>query len=560
MLNRSPSRAYEKVPPGLATAQPSSKRSLPALAAIVYPFPVFMPRNAAQLEEKRAASHNPEAAGKPAAFVRIAEFALLAAVVAGVIDTLRFAAYFVRQPFALNYQEGNDLLAALRITQGLTPYPPVGKPPYIVNVYGPVYYYAIAPLLKLFGLSFTAPRLLVLASALAVALFLILLLRRWTKSWVIALGFGLSFLAVSMVRDWVYVLRVELLATALSLAGLYIFATKRSLVWPALLFLAALYAKITFLAAPVACILYLWLGGEERTPSGKAAERRRAWRFTAWMLLFGTAGLLALGIGTNWWALFDMFLTHPDPYRLKWFFERIGPFARLDTGLVAGAIVLAVRDIRRRALSLPFLYCALATLVTLTAGKSASDVNELLEWQAAICLAAGCGYSALRKHWRSDPVVALIPIGVLVLVLLGLSESRRVSPVLSGCPAAYHFAARQPGQLLSENSGASVLSGKKVWLSSTFEFAFLRQAGRLDQQPLVHLVQQRFFGVILLGNNLPELERAVSPSRYGIVVWPAPFVNALADNYHQVASFSCAYANAAFEPNSKPRAPTGPHH
>ncbi len=516
-----------------------------------------MPRNAAQFEEERAASHNPEPAGKPAAFVRIAEFALLAAVVAGVIDTLRFAAYYIPLPFAVNFEEGKILNAGFRITQGLTPYPPVGRPPYFVNVYGPVFYYLTALLVKLFGLSFTTPRLLVLASALAVALFLILLLRYWTRSWLIALGFGLSFLAVSMVRDWVYVLRVELLATALSLAGLYLFATRRSLLWPALLFLAALFSKITFLAAPVACILYLWSGGEEKSASGKAAERRRGWRFTGWMLLFGTAGLVALGIGTNWWALFDMFLTHPDPYRLKWYFERIGPFARLDVGLMAGALVLAVRDVRRRAFSLPFLYCALATLMTLTVGTG--DVNELLEWQAAMCLAAGCGYSALRKHWRSDPVVALIPVGVLVLVLLGLPESRRVSSVLSGCPAAYHFAARQPGQLLSENSGAAVLSGKKVWLSSTFEFAFLRQAGRLDQQPLVHLVQQRFFGVILLGNNLPELERAVSPPRHGIVIWPAPFVNALADNYHQVASFSCAYANAAFEPNSTPQAPVGPH-
>jgi hypothetical protein len=447
----------------------------------------------------------------------------------------------------VNFEEGKILNAGLRITHGLTPYPPLSHPPYFMNVYGPVFYYVMAPLVKWFGLSFTAPRILVLASGLTVAVLLVLLLRHWTKSWVIALGFGLSFLAASLVRDWVHVLRVNLFGAVLALTGLYVFTKTRSLIWPALLFLAALFTEITFLAAPVACICYLLLAG----------ERRRAYRFTGWMLLFGVGGLMSLGLGTHGWALFDMFLTHPDTYSLGIYFSRIGPFVALNTGLVVGAFALALTDFRRRSFSLPLLYCAFASLMTLTAGKIAADGNHLLEWQAAMCLGAGCGYGALRKRWGFEPALALIPLAVVSLALLGLSEGRQVNPALAGCPAAYQFAAEQPGELLAENSGLAAVSGKRMWLNDFFEYSILGTAGRLDQQPLIQMVQQRFFGVIVLGDDLPTLQRSVTTPN---PPWPPQFISALAANYHQVAQFACAGANFAFEPNHSASSPPPPTH
>jgi hypothetical protein len=492
--------------------------------------------------ETTAADSAKAKGSNPAPLVRGAEFALVLAAVAGFLDTLRFAAFYIPLPFEVNFEEGKILDAGFRILHGLTPYPPVGRPPYLVNVYGPVFYYMVAPLVKWFGLSFTAPRLLVLASGMAVALFLVLLLLHWTESWVIALGFGLSFLAISLVRDWVYVLRVELFATALVLAGLYMFAVRKSLLWSALLFLAALFTKITFLAAPVACILYLLLSG----------DRRRAWRFIGWMLLFGVPGLVALGVGTNGWALFHMFLTHPDPYHLSWYFARIWAVGRWDLGLAAGAIALLVLGVRRRKFSLPLLYCVLATLMTLTVGKFGGDFNELLEWQAAMCLAAGCGYAGLRRYWKADPVLALIPLGVVLVVVLGLPQSPRLGPLLQGCPAAYRFAAEQPGQLLTTNSGAAALSGKQIWLSDLFEYASLGRAGRLDQKPLVRMVQRKFFGLVLIGSTPRSLLRQETEVNKPMKFWPAQFVTALLQNYHPVARFSCLYANVAYAPNAAP--------
>jgi hypothetical protein len=481
--------------------------------------------------------------------LRSSEYLLLAAVVAGFLDTLRFAAYYIPLRFAVDYQEGSDLLAALRITHGQTPYPSLGHLPYVMSVYGPVYYYAIAPLVKWFGLGFTAPRLFVLASGLAATLFLILLLRRWTGSWMIALGFGLLFPAVSLVRDWIYVLRVDLFGLVLTLAGLCVFVARRRLMAPALLFVAALFAKITFLAAPIACFLFLMVGGEPAGSGDDSRGRGSAWRFAGWMMAFGLAGLAALGLATRGRGLFHMFLTHADPYSLSHYVAIIGHFVWVDAALLVAAAALAVRDFRRRALSLPLIYFILASVTTLTAGKFGSASNHLLEWQAAMCLAAGCGYHALRKRPKIVAVPALIPIGVVVLVLLGLSESLQLNPDLTGCEAAYRYGTQQPGALLSENPGAAVLSGKKVWLSSSFEYAFLGKAGLLDERPLARLVEQKFFGVILLDDDLAELERRAGRPQAPETIWPPGFVAALAQNYHQAAGFACLGASAAFVPN-----------
>jgi hypothetical protein len=526
-----------------------------------------MAHRAAQTEAGRNPGDVPGRARGANVLLRASEYVLLAAVFAGLFETLRFALHFIPLPFAVDYQEGSDLLAALRITHGLTPYPPIGHPPYIVNVYGPVYYFALAPLVKWFGLGFTAPRLFVLASGLTAALFLILLLRRWTRSWAIALGFGLLFLATGLVRDWIYILRVDLPGLALVMAGLYLFVTGRRVVWPALFFLAALYAKITFLAAPIACFLYLLARGKQpddenrsgisetadSQPSSGASGRRRAWRLAFWMTVLGLVGLVLLGVATRGWGLFQMFLTHTDPYSFPHYVSVIRHLPLVDALLLVPIAGLAVRDIRDRSLSLPLIYFALASGMTLTAGKFGSASNHLLEWQAAACLAAGCGYHALRTRWRAAAVPALIAAGMVALLLPGLPGKPQINPSFSGCDSAYRFARSEPGALLAENPGAAVLSGKNVWLSSSFEYAFLGKAGRLDQRPLSRLVDQRFFGVILLDDNLPELERRAARPRAPKTIWPPSFVAALAENYHPAARFACLGANVAFEPNVKPK-------
>jgi hypothetical protein len=466
------------------------------------------------------------------------EIVLLAFVVAGCICTIRFAAYYLPVPYSLNFEEGIILNAAVRITHGQTPYPPVGGPPYVVDPYGPVFYYTLAPLVKWFGAGFLWPRVLALTAGLAASLFIVLLLRRWTGAWAISLAFGLLYLAMPLERTWSFILRVDFFALALALAGLYGFSKGWRPIWPALLFLAALYSKPSFIAAPLACWAAAMWGG----------ERRRGWTFIGWMAAMGLAGLGALAYFTQGWGLFHIFRTYPDPYEFGHYSSTMLPVALVDFPLLFAGAALAVRDIRQRTLSLPLAYLLLATAVTLTAGKLGADTNQLLEWQAALCLAAGCGYYAMRSLPKPEPGLALIPVGLALVVLGTALHNPRTDPRVVGCADAYRFAAQHPGELLSQNPGAAVLSGKTVWLSNPFEYKYLCDAGLLSQQPLVRLVQQKFFGLILADGEISQLRERPFNAKNTAAIWPKPFVEALEQNYRPVARFSCAYANVAYEP------------
>ncbi|HVB34782.1 MAG TPA: hypothetical protein VNJ52_10480 [Patescibacteria group bacterium] len=481
---------------------------------------------------------------------RRAEIGLLIVVTLGCIATLRYVAHFLPLHFSSNFEEGNILNAALRIVHGQTPYPAVGGPPYVVNPYGPVFYYALAPLVKWFGVGFFWPRLLVVISGFASAFFLVLLLRRGKAPWLVALPFGLSYLALPLVRNWLFVLRVDLFAVVLVLAGLYVFCDGKRLFWPAMLFVAALYAKVTVIAAPLACFAYLILAG----------KRRRAWRFAGWMTALGLAGMGVFQYATYGWGFFHLFLTHPDPYRFGHYLSTIGPFALLDIPLLFAVAGLAVQEARRKMFSLPLLYFLLATVFTLTAGKMGSDANHLLEWQAAMCLAAGFGYQEMRSLARPDSALAFIPVGLALVILVSAARVPRVGPENVGCPAAYRFVADSPGQILSQNPGAAVLSGKRVWLSNPFEYEFLGTSGTVDQQPLIRMVQRKFFGVILLGGEPSQLLERPLDTHTASAIWPPQFVSALTRNYRPVARFACVYASVAYEPIPLPKSPLAPAH
>src|SRR5205085_5019562 len=105
---------------------------------------------------------------------------------------------------------------------------------------------------------------------------------------VLAGAFGALYLSLPVVQMWMPILRVDLLALAFTLAGVYC-----CLRWPrlpevaALCFAAALLTKYTFVAAPAACFLYLWL----------RRERRNAAR-----LAFAVFGFAAAAFAATQWS------------------------------------------------------------------------------------------------------------------------------------------------------------------------------------------------------------------------------------------------------------------
>src|SRR5216683_8051348 len=186
--------------------------------------------------------------------LEISEWLFLAATVLGCGMTLRVAIYQLKVPYQLNYEEGNILNAAVRINQGANPYPAIHPPVYVFNTYGPLVYYLISPLVKHFGPVFTFSRVVVCVAGLIVAALILALLHRTGVSWKFGVSFGLVYLTLPVVQDWVYLLRVDLVGIVLTLAGLGVcWAIPRRWYLAAPLFVAAIFCKYSLKIGRASC-------------------------------------------------------------------------------------------------------------------------------------------------------------------------------------------------------------------------------------------------------------------------------------------------------------------
>lgn len=476
--------------------------------------------------------------------LEISEWAFLATATLGCLMTLRVAIYQFAVPYQLNYEEGNILNAAVRIIQGANPYPAIQPPIYVFDTYGPVVYYLIAPLVKHFSPVFLYPRVVICIAALIITALIVVLLRRAGISLKMSLSFGLLYLTLPVVQDWVYLLRVDLVGIVLTLAGLGVcWAIPRRWYLAAPLFVAAIFSKYSLIAAPTACAAVFAFRKEWYKAAGLAACVGGPSLF-----LF-----LVLEKATRGWFAFHMFRTHPDPYSFSKWGEMFLPALGLHAVLVILVMVLALEDMRSHRASLPTIYFSLTALMTLTAGKVGSDTNHLLEWLVALCLAAGLGYQALKYRIQTGWALALVPVALSLIVLFTLPFDLDVEPECDGCPEAYAYVKEHHGShFLSENVGAIVLAGKPVTFSNPFVYWFLVKSSALSEDELAGEIDARYYDAVLLGKGLNTLKEQPDKLSY------ASFLGALQHNYHLARQFNCTHARFAYEPNSPSTGQTVP--
>ena len=140
--------------------------------------------------------------------LEVGEWVLTSVVALGCLTSLKNVWGLLSIPYQLNFVEGQALYPASRAL------------PVIVHQYGPVNYYLGAGLLKWLGTSFAPLRLMTVVSAVVIAGLVALLLHQLTASWKLALSFGVFFLTLPLVQDWLALARVDMPGVALTLAGL----------------------------------------------------------------------------------------------------------------------------------------------------------------------------------------------------------------------------------------------------------------------------------------------------------------------------------------------------
>ena len=463
-------------------------------------------------------------------FLAAVAVCLVYAAVTSMTNSCRLA----REAYQFDYEEGNVLNAAVRINAGLTPYATPGSWPVVLNPYGPIPYVISARLIGSGQPEFFRPRMISLVAALIIAGEIALLVQGFTGSISLGIGFAAFFLSIPLVQEWVPLLRVDLLGLAFSLGGIVVFfrlPRLHMLAW--LLFALALLCKVTFLAAPLACTAIL--------------VRRKGWREIGLGMLTSVA-VLAPAVTALQWSTHGAFLfhqlgTHVDAFSWMNYRNHAAVLLRQAPVLVALSLIGILRT---RRLSEPSIYLLAVVLGTVTALKRGSESNHFLELEAALCISAAIGIYELHKMKKLPLASAgLIVLCGALLATEGIANRAAYSSqgVVNDCAQAYAFI-RNHHQILSENVGALVLTGRPVLLSNPFVYAQLVRSGKWPSGRVERMLQESKADLVIIGKPSIRDQR-----------WSQPALAALDANYHVTKRFVCLDATLAYEPNVGPTAP-----
>jgi hypothetical protein len=459
---------------------------------------------------------------------------------AALLACIRYERVAVRHPYSLDYGEAPLVDQAMRLAAGQNIYrTDLSTPPYTISNYPPVYVSLVAVGVRLFGPAgaFIFGRTISVLSAWAAAIFLMLIVYSQTRDHIAALGGGLIFLAFPFVVAWSPLLRIDMLALALSLGGMCLLAvasaegkrlTPWRLVGVALLLTAAIYTRQSYgLAAPLAS--FVWL---------LARDWRQALRLA---LLVGGLGLtlfLILNTLTRGGFFFNIVTANVNEFKmeqLEYYATRLREIVPILLCVGGASFFLIPRWNPLWTLSAPYLVGAALSAATI--GKIGSNVNYLLELSAALSLAAGAALAWSRAHlsWHTLRAAVLILLALGVGNLLHAMFQDYIWDLLDRRAARTELfrleslVQKTEGAILAdEYMGMLTLQGRPLHLQP-FEVTQLARAGKWDQTPLLESIKNREFAVILLFDR-PWVQERWTPEMLDAITEAYILADSLAEN------------------------------
>lgn len=421
----------------------------------------------------------------------------------------------VGYPYELDYGEGIVWFQARQLLAGEA-FGPIDRFPAIVFHYTPLFH-ALSGLLERLGLDgLAAGRALSLLSTAAMALLVGAIVRHVAlgdgadrrAATIAATVAGLTLLVAFPVKVWAPLMRVDMLAFALALGGMWcgLGALRRPgfVHLAALLFVLALFTKQTMIAAPAATFLVLLLHRPRTAVAGIAT-----------CLVLGSAALTALAVATDGGFLRHVFLYNVNRIaldRLEW----IGSIA-LGHGLLIAAAVIgvaakapAIRQFlaNRRAATVEdagaamlFAYLLLTTASNALVLKSGSGVNYFIEWIAVLAIFAGFAvHRGLgRTGGPASPIrhVAVIALAAQAALLPAMPYSANMfEKRRPGLDRLVEQVRSAPGPVISDDMVLLLRAGRPVLWEPAI-FAELAATGAWDERPFVTMIEQQRFAMFV---------------------------------------------------------------
>ena len=404
------------------------------------------------------------------------------------------------------YGEGAVAHAALLMRDGSTYRDATG----VVSANYPPLFFSFASV----GDPFRTGRVLTILSTLAVAGIVAWRARGGGR--LVASSLGLCWIALAPVAIWGAAIKPDLLAVALTLAGVAVLERSSS---PRMAFLAGALLECAIWSKPTAALpavaLLAWTALRSR---GSLAPLLGGFVAVAVVML---ADVAVLGPADVW--------RHVVTWNaLPW---SAGQTALVGViGIATVGILLAVAA-RSGGIRGPVgAYLAGALGIALLAGREGATINYLLDLSAAILYALATVAAVLRSS-PAVPVAGAVQLalGVALLTPFGIVPGRAPTTGAWGQPErAAVVQALGPGAHLVEDSGLLIAGGREPVVDDLFLWSRLVRSGAVDPAPVVNAASAGLFASIVSEADLAALDRAPAYER---ARWEPTLVAAILGRY-----------------------------
>ena len=480
---------------------------------------------------------------------KILHYILFAGLAAYFILYIYDAYQSIVYPYQIDYGEGFQLYFAHALSQGQSIYQDMSTYPFIPGLYPPVYALACAPLVKLFGISFSIGRTISVLSAILSGILIYKIVGMKTDKR-IAIISALLFFASPYIYYWTSLFRVDTLGLLFSLAGIYlVFRYEKSkIIYLSIpFFLLAIYTKQSLIAAPIASFIYLFLKDKKLAITNAG--------------LFGLSGILLLLLCN--YLTDGRFYLHTIAYQsfgisLHQATERYLDMIQTHAILFGFAFVQAVYIILKKKTGLFAYYFVASALIAVSVGRPGSHVNYFLELIAVCCILFGTLLSELQPQIKKGNLAGIL-VTVMLLLQLALFAHPPYTKIAEDLRIGQEASTRiqsSEGSVLSEDAGLVVINDKEL-LIEFFMATQMEKRGLWDQSNFVSDLQNKNFSLILLEVNANHVLRFLTlegsdaimkmQQRYGLLQrFTVEMLEAIVNNYHLVETIGEYYV---YEPN-----------
>lgn len=423
----------------------------------------------------------------------------------------------IKFPYQISYPEGFILYQSYLISKGVSIYRAINEYPYLVINYPPVYQFLCAFFVKLFGVSFAFGRLITFLASIIITYIIYKILKEKTVREIGVIS-ALLFVSSSYIYKNNPFFRVDMLGLCFSLLGIYLFLRKNNLLITAIFFVAALYTKPTFISAPLAVMIYLFL-----------TKRKRAFTFIACLVPLYAVIFFLINYFTQGEFYRHNFLYNMNIFIFKQLAKYYTWFLHNHAILILFSLIFMILSVSEKKYSLYVIYFIISTVVALSVGKIGANMNYFFETIAVSCILTGLAINRLREIIRDEKTSTLLINSVLLTQLLlfihipFVTEPAITINDLKNSKLLSEVVCNTDGKIISEDAGVLVLNNKPV-LFMPFEFTQLANQKIWDQTRFLNDIKHRDFSLIILSF---DLHCQVDAER----LTPA-MVEAIKDNYY----------------------------